>query len=580
MPSVGCVGAFCNHPLSLPKGHCLPTPLDDTSLHPLSYMAKMLEVILRRIALFALLLMGTIPVLSTTAQPPEQYIVFMWHNAFYAQATLTGEVTSLGDVAAQFDSSLTIADSYSLATSPLASPAQDGYGFYHGVWSPDRTQFVYLELAPPHYRVHLQRVDGENRLLLEGQLNPQSAYLDPIGWTAEGEILLLSRPLLNHLPAIQLWRLNLSTQALTYDRFIPVERLSGRTALLPDGVTVFLGFHLGQGVGYLLDIPTQQVRTFTTSISQTTFPAGRGFEYYPVQVVGGFNADTLAAFTAHLQNNLIPFAAPPLPAPFLHWPLSDEYRHITCYTDSVWTTLNFDVTCPGLSATDRNYQGHQGTDVSYRPGGLPIGTQVYPAAAGTVVATHHDCVADDPSCNNSYGNIVLLEHILVADGVIQVWYTGYAHLKEVLAEDYAYLSDLTVPLGLSGATGIGGPHLHFEVRNTDTWIDPWDNRAGESLWIGTNIRPVALVGVEVTEVFEESSEGAATILATCTSIAGNNIRSGAGTMYEVVSKTVQDTSYPVLEIVLVEEGEARGDWYRVQFEGGEGWLWSGLLTCP
>lgn len=528
----------------------------------------MLEVILRRITLFALIALGMIPILSTTtAQAPEQYIVFMWHNTFYAQATLTGEVTSLGGAVAQLDSELAIADRYELASSPLTAASQDGYGFYHGVWSPDRTQFAYLELAPPHYQIHLQAIEGENQLLLAGQLNPQSAYLDPIGWTAAGEIILLSRALLNHLPAIQLWRLNPSTQALSYDRFIPVERLSGRTAVLPDGITVFLGFHLGQGVGYLLDIPTLQVRTFATSISQTTLPAGRGFEYYPVQVLGGFSTEALTTLTAQLQNNLIP-----LPAPFLHWPLADDYRHITCYTDSVWTMLNFEVTCPGLSATDRNYQGHQGTDVSHRPGGLPIGTEIYPAAAGTVVATHHDCSADDPSCNNSYGNIVLLEHILVVNGGIQVWYTGYGHLESILVEDYAYLSDMTLPLGLSGATGIGGPHLHFEVRNTD----PWDNRTGQSLWIGSNIRPVALVGASAPQA---PSDGSTPILAICTSITGNNIRSGAGTMYDVVGKTVQQTPYSVVEITLVEEGEAPGDWYRVQFEGGEGWLWSGLLTC-
>ncbi len=231
------------------------------------------------------------------------------------------------------------------------------------------------------------------------------------------------------------------------------------------------------------------------------------------------------------------------------------------------------MTCPGLSSP-RNYVGHQGTDIGGKPDGLPPGTPVYPSAPGVVVAASGDCLSDNPSCNAAYGNTVTLEHVLIINGETQVWYTGYGHLQTVLVEDYTYLDDVTEPLALSGATGEGGPHLHFEVRSSDRWVDPWNNRAGESLWLGGNVHPQAAVGDDT------NVETTPQVLAVCTSFAGNNIRSGPGTTYDVVAKTVEDTTYAVLEITFVDSGEARGDWYHVLFEGGDGWLWSGLLDCP
>ncbi len=501
---------------------------------------------------------------------PYAYIIFVWNGRLFANSVQTGVVTELGPTWTDFASALPGYDVYTLAAAPLTDPPSDGYGFHHGVWSPDRARFAYLEIAPPHYRVRMQDIGGNNQLLLDDELSPARGYLDPIGWTAQGEFVLLERMLLNHWHTGNIWRLDPATLTLNYHALVPLDRLSGRSALLPDAATVFLGYNVDQQVGYLLDLTSGQARLFS---AQLGLPPGHGFEYYPLQIFGALNADDLAAFTAQTQAaNFAPESAI-LPPPFLYWPLPDDARSITCYPDSAWTTANFEVTCPGLSSP-RNYVGHQGTDIGGKPDGLPPGTPVYPSAPGVVVAASGDCLADNPSCNAAYGNTITLEHVLIVNGETQVWYTGYGHLQTVLAEDYAYLADVTEPLALSGTTGEGGPHLHFEVRRPDQWVNPWDNRAGQSLWLGGNVHPQAAVGDDA------NVETTPQVLAVCTSFAGNNIRSGPGTTYDVVAETVQDTTYSVLEITFVDSGEARGDWYHVLFEDGDGWLWSGLLDCP
>ncbi len=421
----------------------------------------------------------------------DDYILFTWNQSLFANSIQTGTAIPLD---AAGGDALPGYDVYALAASPLPTPPPDGYGFQHGVWSPDRTRFAYLEINPPHYHVRMQTTGGDNRLLLDDQLSAARGYLDPVGWTPEGELVLLERVLLNYLHTGHLWRLDPATLTLNFQVFVPLDRLSGRSALLPDGITLFLGYNVEQQTGYLLDLVSGQMRLFSAPLG---LPPTYGFEYYPLQVWGALSADDLARFTA--QSPVDPATAERVtqPPPFLHWPLPDEARSITCYPDSAWTTANFDVTCPGLSSP-RNYVGHQGTDVGGKPDGLPPGTPVYPSAPGVVVATYRECLNDNPSCNQAYGNTVTLEHILIVGGETQVWYTGYGHLQTVLVENYTYLDDLAAPLALSGSTGQGGPHLHFEVRSTDRWVDPWDNRAGESLWLGSNIHPETAIPAETT----------------------------------------------------------------------------------
>jgi len=214
--------------------------------------------------------------------------------------------------------------------------------------------------------------------------------------------------------------------------------------------------------------------------------------------------DQLNRLRGTLNTPITHTGAPPRPAPFLHWSLSDENRRITCYTDSNWTNATFDFTCAGM-VSPRDYDGHQGTDVGGIPDGLPIGTSVYPAARGVVVRQFDGCSGGvDVSCGAAYGNVIMLEHTLTVNGESQLWFTGYAHLQTTLVNVGRVIDDLTVPIAYSGETGVGGPHLHFEVRNwyinaTNRWVDPWGAYYaphGESLWVGGNDQPTALVSTE------------------------------------------------------------------------------------
>ncbi|MBE7010327.1 MAG: M23 family metallopeptidase [Ruminococcaceae bacterium] len=94
---------------------------------------------------------------------------------------------------------------------------------------------------------------------------------------------------------------------------------------------------------------------------------------------------------------------------------------------------------------------HYGVDLA-----AAEGTDIFAAAPGQVV----ECGFSD-----SYGNYLLLQH---SESI----FTLYAHCSELLTGQ-----DETVEQGekiaLMGSTGnVTGPHLHFEIRDGDTWLDP------------------------------------------------------------------------------------------------------------
>ncbi|MEU3051358.1 transglycosylase family protein [Streptomyces sp. NPDC006984] len=97
---------------------------------------------------------------------------------------------------------------------------------------------------------------------------------------------------------------------------------------------------------------------------------------------------------------------------------------------------------------------HTGVDFA-----TPVGTSIKAVAAGTVVSAGWD---------GAYGNAVVIQH---TDGV----YTLSAHLSttSVTAGENVTAGQ---QIGLSGNTGNStGPHLHFEVRTSNTYgadIDP------------------------------------------------------------------------------------------------------------
>ncbi|WP_406527401.1 peptidoglycan DD-metalloendopeptidase family protein [Streptomyces sp. I8-5] len=96
---------------------------------------------------------------------------------------------------------------------------------------------------------------------------------------------------------------------------------------------------------------------------------------------------------------------------------------------------------------------HTGTDFP-----VPTGTPVHAVAAGTVIVGGQGA---------AYGNHVVIRH---ADGK----FTLYAHLSTISVADGQAVKAGDV-IGLSGATGNAtGPHLHFEVRNSNTYGDVVD----------------------------------------------------------------------------------------------------------
>ncbi len=515
-----------------------------------------------------ILFIGFIAIISINAQDNIAHIIFTYDGRIWSQPTNDSPTIDLASHRDNFETVLTGYDAYTPLTAPLAGFPSAGYGFHHGIWSPDRTQFVYLQIAPPNYEVRRIMInDNTDNLLLSDQIRANFGYLDPIAFTADGQILLLERYALHHIDKVNVFIYNPDLNQLDFFTSVLTGHLVGRTAILPDSTSVFLGFDFDTRVGIILDTVTQQIQRFTVSLETDA----RGFDHLPIPVYGAVSQQDLVMVAQEILAQPDTLTPQLQPAPFLHWPLADSYRYITCLPDSEWTYANYTTNCPGLAG--RNYEGHEGTDVSEEPDALLIGTPIYPSATGTVIYTYRDCLGVNPSCNNAYGNTLTMEHIQIVNGATQVWYTGYGHLQMPLADDFDLITDLTQPIALSGATGIGGPHLHFEVRTTDDWIDPWDDRFSNSLWLGGNARPLAVVT-------QNDMTAVPRILDVCTSYAGNNLRSGAGTTYDTIGQTVTGKTYFITAVENVQTGEGIGDWYEVLFDDGQGWLWSGVMNCP
>ncbi|MBZ0309475.1 MAG: M23 family metallopeptidase, partial [Anaerolineae bacterium] len=344
----------------------------------------------------------------------------------------------------------------------------ENYGFHHGIWSPDHNQFVYLQIQFPHYQLKLF-TEGESSLLLDSLISDQRGYLVPLGWKDEHTILLIERFMLYNLKkSVRIWQFNLTDSSLTPYANTAVTHLHGQNTVVNGGA--FLGFDAEKG--YLFDFESRQFTTFKSALS---LPEDSVFEEHPIRILGVLSSSQLIEFIN--RPVLTSETTPEYPSPFLYWPLPDTQRQITCYPDSVYTAATQEITCPLLG---RQYAGHQGTDIGVTPA-----TSVYVAAPGIVVEVNNLCDGSNPSCGEAYGNYITLEHSLVVNGQVQTWFTGYAHLQNTFVLPFQVITSLKTPIGESGSTGEGGPHLHFEVRfphqlNSIAWIDPW---AEPSLWI-------------------------------------------------------------------------------------------------
>ena len=519
--------------------------------------------------LISLMLIGS----SVKAQnTDEELILFAWNDQLLAQAVVGGELTPIADIVPEQWVNLPALgqETFHWQQSPLSNPPIDNFGFQHGVWSSDKTQFAYLVIQElGAYQVRLLQAQTE-QILITDTIRRERGYLDPVGWSADGTLLLIERHTLHHLNKLNVWGYNIASDQLSLIASPTIPNLKGNHVLLPSGAWVFIGFDTASRLGYLLSIETQQLLTFPTDFALPD-PPPSALEAYPIMMLGSLRRSELDSLT---------FEDIPLqernPTPFLFWMLPDAERSVTCYPDSAWTQANFTTTCPGL-AVPRAYVGHEGTDVGGNPDGLAVGTSIFPASVGVVVDSLTSCESGDIPCGDSYGNWVLLEHVRVVNGNTEVWHTGYAHLQSVLWEQDDFVASLGSPLALSGDTGLGGAHLHFEVRalherGVNRWVDPWDNRhssTGESLWIGGNLYPTVINNAESLQPD-----------IVCQTIDGNNIRSGAGLNFDILDTSRADTFYTVLQVTFIADGEATGEWYQVQWDEGigEGWLWSGLMT--
>lgn len=540
-------------------------------------IARLLTVILAGFSLTTAVLVGAAP-----GSKPD-YVVYVWDEIVYAQSLQGGTVRDLGRRFADFETLLPPErpDLYTLSDSPLLEIIEPGWGFHHGVWSRDRRQMVYLEVEhlSPNFRLKLLTEDGSTRLLLEDAVSAARGYLDPLGWTDDGGILLLERYSLHTLTDLRVWRLDTDTLEVDVVYRSSTRPLKGRSAVTTNGTGAFIGLTPELQVGFSFDFDKLQVFQFAAPTAFSVEPASV-FEMFPVEVLGIVPGNQFNAFAAEVaaEAPADPDETVTLPEPWLYWPVADDIRFITCLPDSTRTGELYVYVCPGL---ERDYPGHEGTDISYRPGGLPLGSDIYPAAPGVVIETFTACIDETPSCHGAYGNTILLEHTLVSGGETSTWYTGYGHLEFVMVEPSSYIADRGTTIALSGDSGVGGPHLHFEVRyphgGGTRWVDPWDVRHssdGRNLWVGSNDTPTS-AATFAPEVPVET-------LCTVTSDAGNNIRRGPGTIFDKLGETRLDENYAVTAIISNEVGQARGEWYRVLYNEGtsEGWLWSGLVsTC-
>ena len=141
---------------------------------------------------------------------------------------------------------------------------------------------------------------------------------------------------------------------------------------------------------------------------------------------------------------------------------------------------------PGGGAIDyhcgeKTYAGHQGTDLALLDfAHMDEGVFVQAAAAGTVTTVHDGAYDRNTEWGTrGFGNYVALDH---GDG----FETLYAHLKRdsipVRVGDTVGVGDVLGEVGSSGWSD--HPHLHFEVRQGDRFIDPFTGACGSAvaLW--------------------------------------------------------------------------------------------------
>ncbi len=142
---------------------------------------------------------------------------------------------------------------------------------------------------------------------------------------------------------------------------------------------------------------------------------------------------------------------------FVHSLLSNEEEHSLDGKDflaHLTKPVEAPITSPfGLRKDPTNGEEtfHYGLDL-----GAPQGDKIKCAANGTI---------EEAGENSEYGKFIIVRH---SDTVS----TLYAHCNELLPQtgDTVTAGQVIATVGATGKTT--GPHLHFEIRDGETWLDP------------------------------------------------------------------------------------------------------------
>jgi murein DD-endopeptidase MepM/ murein hydrolase activator NlpD len=119
-----------------------------------------------------------------------------------------------------------------------------------------------------------------------------------------------------------------------------------------------------------------------------------------------------------------------------------------------------------VNPVDGGYRLHSGIDLNYNSG--TCGAGVYAAAAGQVTYA---------SYNGGYGNFVEINH---GGGIT----TGYGHNTAIVVSRGSFVAagDLIAYAGTTGNST--GCHVHFEVRQGGTAINPRPWMADRGVYFG------------------------------------------------------------------------------------------------
>ena len=127
----------------------------------------------------------------------------------------------------------------------------------------------------------------------------------------------------------------------------------------------------------------------------------------------------------------------------------------------MWPTLDTSYITSSYGTRVHPIQGitknHDGIDIAGA-----MGDPVYAAADGIIIYSSYN--------NGGYGNMVMIDHGVSNEGVKVV--TLYAHGSKLVKSvgDAVKKGDIVLEVGSTGNST--GPHLHFEVRENGTHVDP------------------------------------------------------------------------------------------------------------